>query len=73
MTDDHASDDARASAEALIEELRAFTDSEAEELDALAAELAAIRETLAPPAFDRDAIWARIGSRLQPPAPPPNE
>jgi hypothetical protein len=71
MTDHHASDDARSSAEAFLDELRAFADSEAESLEALAAELTMIRRTFTPPAFDREAIWARIGSRLQRPPEPP--
>jgi hypothetical protein len=74
MTDenapDPARDDARSGADELIRELQAFTEQEADDLDALAAELAAVRSTLPAPAFDRDAIWARIGGRLSPPPAP---
>jgi hypothetical protein len=73
MTDDHASDDASARADALIRELRAFTESEAADLDALAAELSAIRSAFGTPAFDRDAIWDRIGDRLGRREPPPGD
>ena len=66
MSNGSTPDNERAAAERLAAELRAFTDHEAEQLEALAAELAALRNTVPAPAFDRDALWDRIAQRLGP-------
>jgi hypothetical protein len=65
MTDQHVPDETPSSADALIAELRAFTEGEADALQALAAQLGAVRASLSRPSFDRDAIWARVGERLR--------
>jgi hypothetical protein len=65
MTNGSPPDDRRTSAEQLIAELRAFTDEEAEQLDALANELVELRSTAPAPSFDRAAIWERIADRIE--------